>query len=435
MLNTLISKTINIFYNKKLSTFLKNYSQDIFIIYFVIIFFFWNVDYIIFEAKYLTAIIFLISFFAYTNNLTLLKNKKILMIFFFLLIHFFLVVIQSKGNPIKENFLNYSFTIISILTVILLYDQLKKNFLSIVKYFIFLFNSFFIIFISFYLFENGSLNIDCYKGIFSETGFIFRENSHFGLISSALLLYNSNIILENQNNKNKTFFLINTIIFFIISFLSISTSFLFTILSLSTVFLLINNSIKKKIFYLGMIIISILFLNFKEQCNYRSIENIKQAAKSIDIKFSEDKEKEFDYSIEVPDQALSYKVFLKSIQVGVFTLPKNLIGVGINNYDQLFEKYGKRSDIFNGEENFLNIEDASNNFSKIIGEFGFFGLILYFFLLIRLVKIDPVNSFQIFLITAILSQSLRGVGYFSAAFIVLITTLYINIYEKKFKKK
>ena len=83
MLNTLISKTINIFYNKKLSTFLKNYSQDIFIIYFVIIFFFWNVDYIIFEAKYLTAIIFLISFFAYTNNLTLLKNKKILMIFFF----------------------------------------------------------------------------------------------------------------------------------------------------------------------------------------------------------------------------------------------------------------------------------------------------------------------------------------------------------------
>ena len=172
-----------------------------------------------------------------------------------------------------------------------------------------------------------------------------------------------------------------------------------------------------------MIIISILFLNFKEQCNYRSIENIKQAAKSIDIKFSEDKEKEFDYSIEVPDQALSYKVFLKSIQVGVFTVPKNLIGVGINNYDQLFEKYGKRSDIFNGEENFLNIEDA------------FFGLILYFFLLIRLVKIDPVNSFQIFLITAILSQSLRGVGYFSAAFIILITTLYINIYEKKFKKK
>ena len=236
MLNTLISKTINIFYNKKLSTFLKNYSQDIFIIYFVIIFFFWNVDYIIFEAKYLTAIIFLISFFAYTNNLTLLKNKKILMIFFFLLIHFFLVVIQSKGNPIKENSLNYSFTIISILTAMLLYDQLKKNFLSIVKYFIFLFNSFFIIFISFYLFENGSLNIDCYKGIFSETGFIFRENSHFGLISSALLLYNSNIIFENQNNKNKTFFLINTIIFFIISFLSISTSFLFTILSLSTFF-------------------------------------------------------------------------------------------------------------------------------------------------------------------------------------------------------
>ena len=116
-------------------------------------------------------------------------------------------------------------------------------------------------------------------------------------------------------------------------------------------------------------------------------------------------------------------------------MPKNVFGVGINNYDQLFEKYREKQDIFGGEENFLNIEDASNNFSKIIGEFGIFGLILYFFLLIRLIKIDPSNSFQIFLITATLSQSLRGVGYFTAAFVILITFLYLNIHEKKSKKK
>ena len=299
-----------------------------------------------------------------------------------------------------------------------------------------IFNSFFIIFVSFYLFENGSFNVDCYNGIFSETEFIFNENSHFGLISSAVILYNTNIILENQNSKHKQFFLVNTLIFTLISFLSISNSFLFIILSLSIIFLIINNSIKKKLFYFGMIVVSILFLNFKEQCNYRSIENIKQAAKTIDINFSDtEKKEEVDYQIKVPDQALSYKVFLKSIQIGVFTLPKNVFGVGINNYDQLFEKYREKQDIFGGEENFLNIEDASNNFSKIIGEFGIFGLILYFFLLIRLIKIDPSNSFQIFLITATLSQSLRGVGYFTAAFVILITSLYLNIYEKKSKKK
>ena len=62
-----------------------------------------------------------------------------------------------------------------------------------------------------------------------------------------------------------------------------------------------------------MIVVSILFLNFKEQCNYRSIENIKQAAKTIDINFSDtEKKEEVDYQIKVPDQALSYKVFLKS---------------------------------------------------------------------------------------------------------------------------
>ena len=436
MLNTFLSKTITFIYNKKISTFLKNYFQNIFILYFVVIFFLWNVDYILFEAKYLTAVVFLISFFAYTKNLNLLKSKKIISILLFLVIHFFLVIIQSKGNFFKDNFLHYSFTLISILTAILLYDQLKKNFITIIKYFMVIFNSFFIIFVSFYLFENGSFNVDCYNGIFSETEFIFNENSHFGLISSAVILYNTNIILENQNSKHKQFFLVNTLIFTLISFLSISTSFLFIILSLSIIFLIINNSIKKKLFYFGMIVVSILFLNFKEQCNYRSIENIKQAAKTIDINFSDtEKKEEVDYQIKVPDQALSYKVFLKSIQIGVFTLPKNVFGVGINNYDQLFEKYREKQDIFGGEENFLNIEDASNNFSKIIGEFGIFGLILYFFLLIRLIKIDPSNSFQIFLITATLSQSLRGVGYFTAAFVILITSLYLNIYEKKSKKK
>ncbi len=436
MLNTFLSKTITFIYNKKISTFLKNYFTNIFILYFLIIVFLWNVDYILFEAKYLTAVVFPISFFAYTKNLNLLKSKKIISILLFLIIHFFLVIIQSKGNFFKDNFLHYAFTLISILTVILLYDQLKKNFITIIKYFMIIFNSFFIIFVSFYLFENGSFNVDCYNGIFSETEFIFNENSHFGLISSAVILYNTNIILENQNSKHKHFFLVNTLIFTLISFLSISTSFLFIILSLSIIFLIINNSIKKKLFYFGMIVVSILFLNFKEQCNYRSIENIKQAAKTIDINFSDTEEKEeVDYQIKVPDQALSYKVFLKSIQIGVFTLPKNVFGVGINNYDQLFEKYREKQDIFGGEENFLNIEDASNNFSKIIGEFGIFGLILYFFLLIRLIKIDPSNSFQIFLITATLSQSLRGVGYFTAAFVILITFLYLNIHEKKSKKK
>ena len=175
----------------------------------------------------------------------------ITLILLFLVIHFFLVIIQSKGNFFKDNFLHYSFTLISILTAILLYDQLKKNFITIIKYFMVIFNSFFIIFVSFYLFENGSFNVDCYNGIFSETEFIFNENSHFGLISSAVILYNTNIILENQNSKHKQFFLVNTLIFTLISFLSISTSFLFIILSLSIIFLIINNSIKKNYFTLA----------------------------------------------------------------------------------------------------------------------------------------------------------------------------------------
>ena len=328
--------------------------------------------------------------------------------------------------------MTYSYIVLSIIVVTLLYDKLKKNFFFILNSFTFIFNSFFIIFILIYLQKSGYLNIDCYRGIFSETGFIFKENSHFGLISSAVIFYNSNIILEGQIKKNKNFFLANTITFTLISFLSISTSFLVTIFLLSIVLLFKNRTIKKRIFYFSIIILSILFLNIKDQCKYRSIDNLKYTIESL--KEREIRESDYNYDIIVPDRALSYDVFFNSIKVSVLTLPQNLIGVGVNNYSQLFKKFVDKKLENISEVNFLNIDDASSNFTKILGEFGLFGIIFYIYLLLRLVRTDPSNSFQIFLITSIFSQSLRGVGYFTAAFIILTTALYISANDKKNKK-
>ena len=143
---------------------------------------------------------------------------------------------------------------------------------------------------------------------------------------------------------------------------------------------------------------------------------------------------DYNNKILFTDRALSYNVFFNSIKIGVLTLPKNLLGVGANNYSQLFEKFVDRKLENNNEVNFLNLDDASSNFSKIIGEFGLFGLIFYIYLIFKLVRIDPSNSFQIFLITSIFSQSLRGVGYFTAAFIILATALFISANDKKNKK-
>ena len=434
MIETFINKSIDVLNILKINQILKNVFEKIFFLYFLIIFFFWSVDYIIFDAKYFTGLIFFLSLITYPKNLHYLKNKNFLLVIFFFIIH--LIFILSKSDSIFfNNILYYSYVIISILTLILLYDLLKRNFLNLITAFIFIFNSFFILFILIYLIKSGNFNIDCYNGIFSETNFIFNENSHFGLISSAVILYNSNVIFEDQILKYRKFFIINTIIFSFISFLSVSTSFLIILLFLSSIFLIKNRLFKKRVFYIGLIIICSLFLNFKDQCNYRSFENLKDIINfKVADKSVQDSQTTVD-EIIVPKKSLSYKVFINSIKIGVLTLPENLIGVGINNYNKLFERHNINITFSEEEVNYLNIEDASNNFSKIIGEFGIFGLLFYIFIILRIIKIDPANSFQIFMITAILSQSLRGVGYFNAAFVFLAATLLMSLYDKNFKKK
>ena len=247
-----------------------------------------------------------------------------------------------------------------------------------------------------------------------------------------------------KRKKYKNFFLVNTAIFILISFLTISTSFLVTTFLLSIFFLFKNKLPKKKFFYLLLIIASILFLSTKDQCQYRSTDNLKYTIENLNEKGIVEtietlKEKEIvdsDYNNKIlfTERALSYNVFFNSIKIGVLTLPKNLLGVGANNYSQLFKKFVDRKLDNNNEVNFLNLDDASSNFSKIIGEFGLFGLIFYIYLIFKLVRIDPSNSFQIFLITSIFSQSLRGVGYFTAAFIILTTALFISANDKKNKK-
>ncbi len=437
MINSLVDKTIKVFYDKKSSTHLEKIFRNVLLIYFLICFFFWNVDFKFFEAKYLTSFIPILCLFIFPKKLIYLKDNRLKLIILFLFFHFIFVSFPFDNFFINGNLLFYSYFVISILSMVFLYDFLKQNFYKLILYFKLTFNSFFIIFSAIYFYENGSLNVDCYRGIFSETNFIFKENSHFGLISSAVLLYSTNALLENQVNKYKNIFVLNTIIFIIISFLSISTSFLLTVLFVSMILLVKNRLMKKRIFYTALIFLCLIFLNFKEQCNYRSLENFKQIVKAFDLKKlkNHENDEEYNYDIKAPEKALSYKVFVNSLKIGVMTLPQNLTGVGINNYFQLFEKYNETKISKESELNFLNVEDASNNFSKIIGEFGIFGIFFYLFILFRVIKINTSNSFQLFLITSIIAQSLRGVGYFSAAFILITTVFILNIYDEKFKKE
>ena len=67
-----------------------------------------------------------------------------------------------------------------------------------------------------------------------------------------------------------------------------------------------------------------------------------------------------------------------------------------------------------------NSKDASNNFAKIITEFGIFGVLFYLSLIfINFSKHLPID-FKLFYIPMIITQSIRGAGYFNSGFILIV---------------
>ena len=134
------------------------------------------------------------------------------------------------------------------------------------------------------------------------------------------------------------------------------------------------------------------------------------------------------------NNGLSYEVFITSLNIAISSLMENIFGVGINNYDKIFYKKILEIDTKHPQTKYLNSEDASNSFAKIIVEFGILGLFFYLWIFKNIININSINSFEIFLIVSIAGQSIRGVGYFNASFIFFVMLLYI-LKNKNDKKK
>jgi hypothetical protein len=120
----------------------------------------------------------------------------------------------------------------------------------------------------------------------------------------------------------------------------------------------------------------------------------------------------------------AYNVTYKSILQKPF-------GWGFQNYEVAFLNYNKT---FNVTADFFknyNSKDATNNFFKITVEFGIFGLGFYFLLfLIMLSKKIAIDN-KIFLFPFLITQSIRGAGYFNGGFILIVFIILFAQFKKK----
>lgn len=298
--------------------------------------------------------------------------------------------------------------------------------------------------------------------------FIFNENSHLGMIAPGCIIFSM-----YQISKNKTNIWFNTLfyLFIIICVLKNSTTLMMgTVCSL--IFILFFNY---KYFskYLILIFTLIVFIfssiiYFSQECNSRFIplyyknditteeinkkissEEILVNEQNDEIKFKGDvpkeilvsigMEKKYAYMIadffhkkdELSGGSLSSAIYFNSLSVAIKSIMDKPFGWGINGYENAFKYYNyKFTEKINLQNR--NSKDASNNLVKIIVEFGILGILFYFFLIIINYSKSLPIEIKLIYIPIIITQSIRGAGYFNGGFILIVFLLifsYIKFYK------
>ena len=123
--------------------------------------------------------------------------------------------------------------------------------------------------------------------------------------------------------------------------------------------------------------------------------------------------------------SLSSDVFYHALKVTYQSFFIKPFGWGFQGYELAFNSYNNKNNIFKQSLKKYNNKDASNNTFKIITEFGIFGVIFFLFLLYISLSQKISLENKIFIIPFLITQFIRGAGYFNGAFILMIFLLIV----------
>ena len=408
----------------------KNFISSIGIIIFSLSIFFWDQNLTDFPLRFLYLIILPLSLYKIfsTSNyeyLILFPIASLLLIHYFVLNFFYLKNIEAQ-NLIK--ILIVIFTFIVIKTFI---NFIKENFTKILDFFLYFFCVYFFIYIYYHNINfEKFLDIGCSftSGFFSnndqiKSNFIkiFKENSHFGMMSVPLsTFYIMNLELVKKNFiKNLFIFIFLLIVFFNFSF----TFFAGLLLSFFILLTLFNKKFLKNYIILALLLI----LSFFTILN-KSGSSCEEKKNDINQMLGYDVSKNSEEYSSQNYLGLSNAVYAQAAYVSYFTLRDKPFGWGFDNYKYAYDKYYDATKnltySFYKEGKKYNREDGSNNLFKLVTEFGFFSLLLFIFIIIIFFskKINP--SIIFFSIPLLTTQTFfRGAGYFNGGYLIILTII------------
>ena len=436
---------------------------------FVSFIFLWDIKFEYFQLRILIiALLFpCLVKILYEKNFS---NLKIFLYFFLIIIFHSLLNIQFENSQFTLYNLYGIIFITAIFTISFYYfDQFNKNIENIINIFLIIF--FLSVLISFLNYSESDDNLFC-GGIkifeistflnkyfntdiellgdrieevkFSFDEFIFNENSHLGMIAPGIIIY-----LIYINSKKKNFFL-NKFIVIVFIFLCLVKSSTTLLLGTSLSLLIITlfnfkvipiNTLK--IFF----IIFVLFLGiltFDKECRHRFVptyglvDNNKEIKNNLNFEIAGEINKRLalniSHFVKVNVGNLTSAIHFHAFMIAKKSILEKPFGWGINRYDVAFKYFNEKNPSKIEKLNRYNNKDGTNNFVKIVVEFGIFSLLFYFFIILFLINKKIPIDLKFFYLPLIITQSLRGAGYFNGGF-SLIVFLMLFTYLRFNKKK
>ena len=129
---------------------------------------------------------------------------------------------------------------------------------------------------------------------------------------------------------------------------------------------------------------------------------------------------------------ISSQVASNSLNIAISTLKKQFYGVGLNRYQDAFMyniKFQKEK--YLDEIMGINRNDGSNNFAKLLAEFGVGAIFIYLYIFIFIFSKKISIENKLFLLPFVITQMLRGAGYFNGGFLMCLILIILLVHERK----
>ena len=362
------------------------------------------------------------------KNLSIYKifnNQKYIILFVsFVIFHYFFTNILYNQIITTYEVLNLFFLIILSFIYCHYRNFLSNNFESILFLYLIIFIGF-----SFYeqkgVFNDGQCNNKFFLINFIQSKFqiylsnsFYLENSHLAMMMTGVIF--SSILILERSKKLSIFFLFLFFLSILITLLNYSVTFFISYLVCQVViFIFFYKKISNKFW-----IYSFLFLFLNSLVFFSDINCTK---KVTDFNVKDVLAKKIDKG----GRNLTTFIYERSAILTLNTLSNQPLGWGNEGMDNatinLINKPEYKYSYYLAKE--LNLKDGLSNFFKMINEFGFFSLLIFYLFIRYLLNREKIDSYNLFIITLFITQCIRGAGYFNGGFIFCVLEF---IYFEKF---